>query len=256
LEESNKKLSSSNNNLKVEAREWENILAFWVKPFVFARGVQKFMWNLRFYPRYPEGFTNLFNCISEKIVTVHTNKITFKEKGKKLEFWNNELQNEIRIFWQNLVFWGKLLFQRAVEKVLWTLRTRSMYLKDSFNLALCVSEKIVILRYTTQIIFKEIWKKLRFWKNEAQICSEYSNKTKHFEAKLLFQRQVKNFLCALRTCSRYLDGSPNIVLCVSEKIGLARHFNQNISRRKAKWGVFTPPHTLMPLRDKDFGEIL
>ena len=122
-----------------------------------------------------------------------------------------------------------------------TLRTCSMYLKDSLNLVLCVSEKIVILRCTTWIILKEIWKKLEFWKNEAQMCSENSNKTKQFEAKLLFQRTVKNFLWALRTCSRYLDGSPNIVLCVSEKIGLVRHFNQNISRRKAKGGVFTPP---------------
>ena len=137
-------------------------------------------------------------------------------------------------------FEEKLLFQRAVEKVLWTLRTRSMYLKDSFNLAFCVRKTIVILRYTTRIILKEIWKKLEFWKNEAQMCSEYSNKTKHFEAKLLFQRTVKIFLCALWTCSSFLDGSPNIVLCVSEKIGLVRHFNQNISRRKAKGGGIYP----------------
>ena len=117
------------------------------------------------------------------------------------------------------------------KKFLWTLRTCSMYLKNPSNLVLCVSEKIVILRYTTQIILKEIWKKLGFWKNEAQMCSEYSDKTKCFEPKLLFQRTVKNFLCALRTCSRYLDGSHNIVFCVSEKIGLVRHFNQNISEK-------------------------
>ena len=44
------------------------------------------MWDLQLCPRYPEGLTNLFNCIIEKIVTVRTNKITFKEKGEKLEF--------------------------------------------------------------------------------------------------------------------------------------------------------------------------
>ena len=118
---------------------------------------------------------------------------------KREKSWNFEIMNfKMSLEYSNktLFFEEKLLFQRAVEKLLWTLRTSSMYLKDSFNLVLCVSEKIVILRYTTQIILKEFWKNLGFWKNEAQMCSEYSNKTKHFEAKLLFQRTVKAF-CVL-----------------------------------------------------------
>ena len=83
LKKSNKELSSLNNNLKVEARESKNILAFLVKPFVFARGVQKFIWDLRLYPRYPEGLTNLFDCVSEKIgLARHFNQNTSRRTAK------------------------------------------------------------------------------------------------------------------------------------------------------------------------------
>ena len=51
--------------------------------------------------------------MNEKIVTVRTNKIAFKEKEEKLGFWNNEVQNELRIFEKNLE--EILLFRRAVK---------------------------------------------------------------------------------------------------------------------------------------------
>ena len=47
-----------------------------------------------------------------------------------------------------------------------------------------------------EIIFMEMWKKLGFWKNEAQMSLEYSNNTSCFEVKLFFQRSVK-FFCGL-----------------------------------------------------------
>ena len=86
---------------------------------------------------------------------------------------------------------------------------------------------------------------------------EYSSKTSYFEVKLFFQRAVKNFSWTLLTCSRYLEGSPNSFVYVSEKIGLVRHFNQKISSRKANGRVFYPPIVQvnlekvqpMPLRD-------
>ena len=122
-----------------------------------------------------------------------------------------------------------------------TLWSRLRYLEGPSRLLLCVSKKIVAVRHTNQITFKEMWKKLGFWKNEAQMSLEYSNNTSCFDVKLFFQRVVKILLWPLLTCSRYLEGSPNLVLYVSEKIGLVRHFNQNISRRKANGRVFTPP---------------
>ena len=139
------------------------------------------------------------------------------------------------------MFSAETFFQRAVKTFLWKSWTCLRYLEGFPKLLLCVSKKIVAVRHTNQIIFQEMWKKLGFWKNEAQMSLEYSNKTSYFEVKLFFQRAVKIFLWTLLTCSRYLEGSPNFVLCVSEKIGFVRHFNQNISRRKANGRVLTPP---------------
>ena len=80
----------------------------------------------------------------------------------------NEAQNRVGIFWQNLIFWAETFFQRPLENFLLALRTCSRYLKGPLNLALCVSKKIVTTRRTNQILCQEKWKKLRFWKNEAQ----------------------------------------------------------------------------------------
>ena len=63
--------------------------------------------------------------------------------------------------------WNRKYFFNWLQKVLWALQTCSRYL-SSPNLVLCVSEKIVTVRHTDQITFKEKWEKLQFWKNEAQ----------------------------------------------------------------------------------------
>ena len=55
-----------------------------------------------------------------------------------------------------------------------------------------------------------------------------------FEVKLFFQRLVENFLWTLRTCSSYLKGPPNLVLCVSKKIVTTRRTNQIICQEKWK----------------------
>ena len=61
---------------------------------------------------------------------------------------------------------------------------------------------------------------------------EYSDKTPFFELKLFFQRPLENFLWTLCTCSRYLKGPPNLVLCVSKKIVTVRHTNTKILTKK------------------------
>ena len=63
-------------------------------------------------------------------------------KKFELKTWGrDQAENEIRIFWQNLIFWTKTFFQRLVENFPWTLRTCSRYLKGPLNLALCASKK-------------------------------------------------------------------------------------------------------------------
>ena len=87
---------------------------------------------------------------------------------KKNEFLESQAQNQVGIFWQNLFFALNLFFQRLLENFPLALRTRSRYLKRPPNIAVCVSKKIVTAPHTNQIICQKKWKKLRFWKNEAQ----------------------------------------------------------------------------------------
>ena len=70
---------------------------------------------------------------------------------------------------------------------------------------------------TNQILCQEKWKKLRFWKNEAQNRVGIFWQNPIFLGWNFFQRPLENFVWTLRTCSRYLRGPPNLVLCVSKK---------------------------------------
>ena len=126
---------------------------------------------------------------------------------------------KIRLEYSNKTpFFGlKLFFQRPLENFLLAWRTCSRYLKGPPNLALCVSKKIVTARLTNQILCQEKWKKLRFWKNEAQNQVRIFWQNLMFWAETFFQRSLENFSWTLWTCSRYLKGAPNQVLCLSTK---------------------------------------
>ena len=129
------------------------------------------------------------------------------EKTEILEKWKS---NHVRIFWQNLVFWTETVFcQRPLENFLLILWTYSRYLKGSPNLVFCISEKNRD-RTTHQSDYmttcQEKWKKLRFWKNEAQNRVGIFWQNPIFWAETFFQRPLENFLLAWRTCSRYLRG--------------------------------------------------
>ena len=153
----------------IPTRFWaSSLLIFWIETF-FQVPLENFLWTLRTCSRYLKGLPNLDLCVSKKIMTArHTNRIICQEKWKKLRFWKNEAQNRVGIFWQNPIFWAETFFQSPLEIFLWTLRTCLRYLKGPPNIVLYVSKKIVTARHTNQIIFQEKWKKLRFWKNEAQ----------------------------------------------------------------------------------------
>ena len=96
----------------------------------------------------------------------------------------------------------KLFFQMPLENFLLAWRTCSRYLKGPLNLVLCVSKKIVTARHTNRIICQEKWKKLKFWKNEAQNRVGIFWQTPIFWAETFFQRPLENLLLAWRTCSR------------------------------------------------------
>ena len=124
-------------------------------------------------------------------------------------------------------------------------------MKGPPNLVLYVSKKIVTARHTNQIICQEKWKKLRFWKNEAQNGVGIFWQNPIFWAETFFQRPLENFLWTLRACSRYLKGPPNIVLYVSKKIVTTRHTNQIICQEKWKNWDFEKTKLKMGLEYSD-----
>ena len=70
------------------------------------------------------------------------------------------------------------------------------------------------------------------FKMKLKIGLEHFDKTPFFGLKLFFQGPLEFFLLTLRTCSRYLRGPPNLVLCLSKKIVTARHTNRIICQEK------------------------
>ena len=134
----------------------------------------------------------------------------------------------------NPIFGAETFFQSPLENFLLALRTCSRCLKGPLNLAVCVSKKIVTIRRTNRIICQEKWKKLRFWKNEAQNGVGIFWQNPIFWTETFFQRPLENFLLALRTCSRYLKGPLNLAVCVSKKIVTIRHTNKKILAKNLK----------------------
>ena len=138
-------------------------------------------------------------------------------------------QNIPTRFWvlTNSNFFGLKLFSKASRKFLLTLGTCSRYLKGSLKLTLCVSKKIVTARRTNQILCQEKWKKLRFWKNEAQNRVGIFWQTPIFWTETFFQRPLENFFSAWRTCSNYyLRGPPHLALRVSKKVVIIQQTNK------------------------------
>ena len=142
---------------------------------------------------------------------------------------------------QTLIFEVKLFFQRSLENFLFTLRPCLKYLKCPSWLALYASKKIKCIRHYNPIVCKEKCKKFEFWKNEAQNRVGIFWQNPIFWAETFFQRPLENFLLAWRTCSMYLKGPPNLVLCVSIKIVTIRHTNKKIlaKTRKKNWFLET-----------------
>ena len=72
---------------------------------------------------------------------------------------------------------------------------------------------------------------LHAWKSKKVdyiTCLGYFDSPQFFELKLFFQLPLETFLLTLRTCSRYLKGTSNLVVYASNKIMTVQHTNQNI----------------------------
>ena len=53
-------------------------------------------------------------------------------------------QNQVRVFWRNLMFWFENFYQVHLETFLQTLRKRSKYLRGLINLDICASKKKIV----------------------------------------------------------------------------------------------------------------
>ena len=154
-------------------------------------------------------------------------------------------QNFWTTFWVSFAFFKlKVFFQSPLETFLCTLRMCSTYLQGLPDLDICVSKKIVTPRHTNQIICQEKWKQSRFWKEETQNVVKRFWQYLIFLVETFFQRCLQNFLSVWRMCSRYLQGPPDLHLCVSKKSGTARHTNNKISTKKGAVKNFHKVHVL------------
>ena len=87
-------------------------------------------------------------------------RIICQEKWKKCGFWKNEVQNQVEIFWQTLMFWVGTFFQVLLENFQWTVWTCSRYLRAPLNIVICVSKKIRFIRRVEIKRLLEMYKKV------------------------------------------------------------------------------------------------
>ena len=99
--------------------------------------------------------------------------------------------------------------------------------------------------------------KIEILKNEAQSQVRIFWQNFIFLRWNFFQRPLEIFLWTLRTCSGYLEGPPNLALCVSKQIVTVRHTNQIICQEEwkkwsSKWGknILTKPRKSVKLFQK------
>ena len=105
-----------------------------------------------FYWRKELGLGHLWSTLNVFVKSTQNFLETFEKKFHLRKWSWNETQNEVGIFWQNLIFWAETFFQKPLENFLWTLRACSRYLKDPLSLVLCVSKTSVTIRYTNEKI--------------------------------------------------------------------------------------------------------
>ena len=123
-------------------------------------------------------------------------------------------QNQVRVFWRNLMFWFENFYQVHLETFLKTQRKFSKYLGGLINLDICASKKIMTARHINRIIIIICQEKRKSWDFEKWSSKSSLNiLTKPHR----FWAASKIFLWVLRTRSRYLGGPFILALCVGKK---------------------------------------
>ena len=102
------------------------------------------------------------------------------------------------------------------------------------------------MRKVHRKVSRGLWKKTFNLKNakETQNVVQKFWQNLIFLVETFFQRCLQNFLSVWRMCSRYLQGPPDLHLCVSKKSGTARHTNNKISTKKGAVKNFHKVHVL------------
>ena len=110
-------------------------------------------------------------------------------------------------------------------------------------------KKIRVIRHVKQIIWKETYKSLDFWKIHSQNPVSIWFKNTYFQGKKFFQMVLKNFLSVVWQCLIYLEGCLRPYLYSRKKIGVIRHIDQKILtknrfafKKKLIWNYFPLYH--------------
>ena len=138
-------------------------------------------------------------------------------------------------------------FQLLLKCLLRTLRHFSTYQSGALNVALYVSEKIIIIRHTVWILSKEKSKFSNFWKF-AFHRGFYRLFLVTFLVKLFFHIPLKNILHVLRWCSRYLRDALSLVLHTGKTMMFIGYIDPNIFTQTGGGPYMPPPLQVISIR--------
>ena len=144
-------------------------------------------------------FGNLSNIISlhskKKLGSYDmSNRLYGRKRTKVWTFENPLSESGCRNTWETPFFWLKTFFQRLLENFLSVVWSCSIYLETCLTSYLYARKKIRVIRHVKQIIWKETYKSLDFWKIHSQNRFDVCYKKVGFWPKTFFQRLLENFL--------------------------------------------------------------
>ena len=124
----------------------------------------------------------------------HVKQIKWKETYKSLDFWKIHSQNRFDICYKRYVFFTFLaqnVFSKTLRKFSQLRATTLNIFERLFKIISLRSKKIRVIRHVKQIIWKETYKSLDFWKihsqNRVGEVHGYGSKIPIFEVKMFFK---------------------------------------------------------------------
>ena len=185
----------------------------------------------------------------KKLESYDTSNKLYRRRHTKVGFLKNPLSESVWHMLQKGRFLVKNFFSKALRKFSTHRVTTLNIFERLFKIISLRLKKIRVIWHAKQIIWKEIYKSLDFWKIHSQNPVSIWFKNTYFQGKKFFQMVLKNFLSVVWQCLIYLEGCLRPYLYSRKKIGVVLHIDQKILtknrfafRKKLVWNFFPLYH--------------